>query len=255
MRVEKDHAYLLHAAPYRENSVMATFFTLTHGKVSFIIGGIRAGKKSNKKALLQPCFPVVLAYQLKDNFSKLLTIEPADKPLAPSAKYFMLYQYVHELLIKILPKHLPSEMVFMAYRQFLSLLYQQRGHTALRYMECCLIDVFDSFPNVVQTQDTQAPVTADSHYFIDHSGVALSALPSDSLSVSGERLIAFSHLYRYFQAPTLLSAMGETADAFETLAKETQPITRFFINRLLGQRGLKTRDVYRDLHGMALVNP
>jgi DNA repair protein RecO (recombination protein O) len=41
-------AYLLHARPYRNTSVLADFFTLQHGRVNGVVRGVR-GANSKKK--------------------------------------------------------------------------------------------------------------------------------------------------------------------------------------------------------------
>ncbi len=258
MLVEKDTAYFLHSKPYRENSLIAYLLTQKNGKVSFIIGGVkstRQGKsmRSPKAALLQPCRPIAVSYQLKNGLSKISEMELHTSGQLPDIKYFMLYQYVNELLLKLLPEQLPEQQIFTSYRYFISLLSKGYPHLALRLMELSLIDYFESFTGLYQDEILQYQVDKTNDYFINtDTGIASIQLHSTDSFISGEQLSAFNYMIGFYRQH-LSNNDDELSEHIEVLAKASQPITTFFISRLLGDKQLKTKHIYRELQTRKLL--
>lgn len=269
MQIDKDLAYLLHCTPYRENSVLAHLLTETHGKVSFVVSGMKStGGKSTKtssarlgkRALLQPCRPLLIAYQLKSNLSKLTQLEAVPNHAVPDIRHFMLYQYIHELLLTALPSQLPVAEIFTAYQNSLQQLCQQRVHRALRTIEIALIDAFSSVPDLFVTQDSQQAVATHGTYFLHPEQGVFSNPPFEKTRpVSGDHLLAFAHLYQQDTIPSTSqavvtdSASQQTEETQETLARGAQAISSVFIAQLLNGKQLKTRNIYRDLQTMQLL--
>lgn len=237
MLVDKDPAYLLHLRPYRDSSVVAHFLTHDNGKLSAIVSGMKS-TKSEKKALLQVCQGLSISYSLKTNLSKISAIERLGKATkTPSISYFMLYQYAHELLLKILPEQLPVMTIFQTYEQFLSLLVDDKPHLALRRLEIALIEQFSSLPDFTVTQDTQQSINSEqSYYFDSEQGITEIQVSSHGRRVSGDYLRAFHYIYHH-----------SDDHASEALAQGAQPVTRYLINHLLGNQVLKTRSIYKEL--------
>ncbi len=261
MLVTKDKAYFLHSKPYRENSLIAYLFTQKNGKVSFIIGGVkstRQGKstRSPKTALLQPCRPITVSYQLKNGLSKITDMESESTEQSsdmPDIKYFMLYQYVNELLLKLFPEQLPESNIFNSYRYFLSLLSKDYPNLALRLMELSLIDYFESFTGLYQDENLQYQVDKTKNYFINtDTGIASQQLHSTDSLISGEQLSAFNYMISFYQQH-IANNQVELSEHIEVLAKASQPISTFFIARLLGDKQLKTKQIYRELQTRKLL--
>ncbi len=262
MLVEKDTAYFLHSKPYRENSLIVYLFTQKNGKVSFIIGGVkstRQGKstRSPKTALLQPCRPITVSYQLKNGLSKITDMELHTGEQLPDIQYFMLYQYVNELLLKLLPEQLPEPNIFMAYRYFLSLLSEGYPNLALRLMELSIIDYFESFTGLYHDENLQYQVDKTKDYFIStDTGITSEPLHSTDSRIGGEQLSAFNYMisfYRQYLSDNMANNKAELSEHIEVLAKASQPISTFFISRLLGDKQLKTKQIYRELQTRKLL--
>lgn len=239
--VENDLAYFLHQTPYRDNSALAHLLTREHGKVSFIINGLKTGKHS-KRAFLQPCRLLRIDYQLKSQLSKLTEMDFADELAPPSISQFMLYQYVNELLLTALPVQLPVPTVFDDCTQFLALLSQSRPHAALRYMELSLLILSAGLPDVGHTQDTHATINAEqTYYFYPEQGVF--AQPHNNrrgVCLRGAQLQAFAYVSEAY-------VYGRFNAVSEPLAQGAKPLMTALIQQLLGGKKLKTRDVYRAL--------
>ncbi|PID65869.1 MAG: DNA repair protein RecO [Gammaproteobacteria bacterium] len=264
MLVEKDNAYFLHATPYRENSLLVYLLTQKHGKVSFIVTGVKSANRGktpyhNKTALLQPCRPIIINYRLKNGLSKLSEIEPQAANQLPDIKYFMLYQYVNELLLKLLPEQFADAGIFTAYKKFLAILCQDYPYFALRLMELSLIDYFDGLTGLYQQETLRHHVDKTKNYYL-HRATGIAENPSNhsTATISGQQLSAFNYLVALYQQHLTDKqqehlADNVTADARETLAKAAQPISSFFIAGLLGDKPLNTRYIYRQLRHRKLL--
>lgn len=114
-------AYILHARPYRETSLLATLLTPEHGKINAVIRGARGKGRSamHKSALLQPFQKLLLQWRGKQNAtSDLVTIraveaEPLRFPLEGEASFCGLY--INELLYRLLYPGVAVETLFERY--------------------------------------------------------------------------------------------------------------------------------------------
>lgn len=235
-RIDTDFAYLLHSKPYRDNSALTYLLTKQNGKVGCIVNGIKS-KRSNKRALLQPCHRLQINYELKTGLSKLTGIDIAPPLTVPDIKHFMLYQYINELLMTVLPEHLPVPDIFQAYEQYLVEL-NDTPHTALRLLELAVIEHFSGLPELSITQDTLQPVNSENdYYFYPDAGVYTTPQTGQQGKYfHGVNLQAFSHLVHYGRK-----------QYSETLAKGALPVSHFLIQQLLGGKTLKTSAVYKAL--------
>lgn len=237
MRIDNDSAYVLHCSPYRDNSAIVHLFTQQNGKVSYMVNGIK-NAKSPKRALLQPCRKLTISYTLKANLSSIHHLECVDLAMLPTIDSFMLYQYIHEVLLSILPNQLPLTHIFQAYQIFLQRLTEQQPHKALRYLEIALIEQFSGLPELATTQDTQQIImTNQVYYFYPEQGVFTHQQEAKGLAINGEHLQAFAHLIQ--QDPEHIS---------EPLAQGAQPLSTYLVKQLLNGKTLKTRQIFKELH-------
>ncbi len=244
MKVDKDKAYFLHSKPFRENSAIVKLLTQSHGLVDFLVSGIKPRKSKltsvSKSALLQPGQPLLIDYQLKDNLSKLILIESAERKPALGSEYFMLYQYVHELLLSLLPLRLPLPTIFQAYEECLSLFREAQPNYALRKIEIALIEHFNGIPQLQKALDSEFDIEKDKYYFYKLEYGLYENQPNHyEIRFQGQQLLAFSHLCQ--------SHLGDDKEINDALAKGAQSVSTFFIAQLLNGKTLKTRNIYRDL--------
>lgn len=245
--VDKDIAYFLHQTPYRDNSALVHLLTRENGKVSFIVGGLKA-KKHGKRAFLQPCRLLQIDYQLKSQLSKLEHIDfmgGDDNSLrsSPDISHFLLYQYANELLLTVLPGQLPVPTIFDDYTEFLQLLTQSRPHASLRYIELALITLSAGLPSLTQTQDTALAIQADNrYYFYAERGLFTLAQHGGGagIQLGGAQIHAFTHIADAY-------IHGHFEQINEDLAQGAKALTACLIQHLLGHKTLKTREVYHDL--------
>lgn len=249
----QDRAYFLHQTPYRDNSALVHLLTHEHGKVSFIVSGLKA-KRNAKRPYLQPCRLLSVHYQLKANLSKLIEIDFADDGAAlrtPAIAQFMLYQYANELLLTVLPAQLPAPALFSDYQQFLQLLAENKPHAALRHIELSLIILFSGLPDVGTTEDTRQAILQDQRYwFYPERGLfsLKQADGHDGIAIDGAQVQAFQHCVEAY--------LHEQSQAInETVAQGAKILSGSLIRQLLNGKVLKTRAVYQELNSYLLASP
>jgi DNA repair protein RecO (recombination protein O) len=65
MRIEQQPAYVLHARPYRETSLLLECLTREHGRVGVVARGVRGERSRLRRALLEPFQPMAIDLLLR----------------------------------------------------------------------------------------------------------------------------------------------------------------------------------------------
>jgi len=118
-------AYILHARPYRETSVIVTFLTQDHGKLNGVVRGVRGKTRSSmqKNATLQPFQKLSIQWRDKPNSNNdLVTIrsfEPEPVRFFLEGEGTFCGLYLNELLYRLLFPRVGVEALFEAYEQTL----------------------------------------------------------------------------------------------------------------------------------------
>lgn len=118
-------AFVLHRRPYRETSLLVTFFTEQYGKQNALIKGVRSASKASqaKQALLQPFQGVQLRWREKTMVAQdLITLyhfESAALRFPLMGESNLCGLYLNELLYRVLYPSIESNSLFQAYQQAL----------------------------------------------------------------------------------------------------------------------------------------
>lgn len=217
-------AYLLHARPYRESSLLAEMLVAGRGRVGVVMRGARSAKRQAAQ-LFQPLL-VQLAGEGELKTLKGLETAGSLLPLAGHALFSGFY--LNELLVRLLQRELPQPELFLAYAQALAELVEQGSspdvEPVLRRFESLLLEqlgyaiVFDN------EGETATPVQPDLWYgYHPEQGLYRSA--------------------RGHPGWVLLQlAAGEFAGVEARLA--AKQILRQALARQLGGRPLKSRELF-----------
>ncbi|MCD6048152.1 MAG: recO [Gammaproteobacteria bacterium] len=140
MRQKHDHlnAYVLHARPFRETSLLIDFFTQELGRISAIAKGAYRGKSSTR-LLLQPFRLLAVSLQ---GTTELLTLTQVESlSLAPyfEGQALVCGLYLNELLYHTLHREDPHSRLFQAYQYALNALPHHQA-LALREFELTLLE-------------------------------------------------------------------------------------------------------------------
>jgi DNA repair protein RecO (recombination protein O) len=113
-------AYVLHATPYRETSLIVQFFTLNYGKVWMIARSAR-GSRSRFKGCLIPFAPLLLSATGKTDLLQLTAVEMNGAACFLQGNMLFNGIYLNELIVKLLLQRFdPYPKVFALYKETLS---------------------------------------------------------------------------------------------------------------------------------------
>jgi DNA repair protein RecO (recombination protein O) len=117
MRVQGQPAFVLHARAWRETSFIVEVLTQDYGRLALVARGMTGAKKHNQRAALQPMQFVRLDYQLKGEMASLQQVETIDVAPRLQGDSLLATFYIHELLLKLLPRQDAASDVFDLYQQ------------------------------------------------------------------------------------------------------------------------------------------
>ncbi len=192
-------AYILHARPFRDTSLLIDVFTASQGRINLIAKGARGvrGKKSRFRGSLQAFVPLLLSWRGNSDLMNLVNAEPNPIPLPHylTGKLLVCGLYLNELLIRLLYRYDPYPHLFQAYQTALCSLSDNPA-IALRLFEKKLLAELgyalylnkDSLTN-------QALLPSQSYQFIPSQGLVVclnKSLPKQSI-FSGSSLLAMHH--------------------------------------------------------------
>jgi DNA repair protein RecO (recombination protein O) len=223
--------FLLHRRPYRETSYLTDLFTLELGKVSAVARGVR-GHKSDKKSLLQSFQLLLLSVAGKHELRNLNQLESAGPMLPLAGHQLFSAMYLNELLNRLLPKEVPHPELFLSYQESLHRLSSGGDiEPCLRQFELLLLDDMGYGVDLTQEYESGQSVEADVDYcFVLENGIRrINDAAQGSNRFSGEALLQVSN---HVWTPSSLQC--------------AKRITRMALSPLLGQKPLKSRELFQQ---------
>jgi len=231
MRVESQPAYVLHARPWRETSLLVELLTRDHGRVGVIARGLNGPKRHPLRAALQPLQSIRVDYLPRGELARLLQAEALDAAPMLSGEALMAAFYVNELVLRLTPRNDAAEPMFDLYTRV-------RGELALpgslawtlRRFERDLLEALGYGLPWDQTHDDEA-VDPALRYRLDpaQGPIADSRRSSDTLS-----------------GAALLALAADRQPAGDVLS-ELRPALRGVLASHLGPLGLKSWGLLGDL--------
>ncbi|MHC1479890.1 DNA repair protein RecO [Frateuria aurantia] len=119
MLIEQQPAYVLHARPYRETSLLLECLTLDHGRLGVVARGVRGARAGAQRAALEPFQRLSMDLQRRGELATLRSAEPLDRPVRIQGDIALVGLYLNELVIRLCPRDDPQPGLFGAYRQTL----------------------------------------------------------------------------------------------------------------------------------------
>src|SRR5512139_4331192 len=102
-RRDDQPAFVLHAYPYRETSLIVEAFTREHGRVGLVARGAKR-PRSEWRGLLQAFQPIALSYAGAAELKTLVRAEWRGGVPPPVGNALLAGFYLNELLLKLLPR-------------------------------------------------------------------------------------------------------------------------------------------------------
>ncbi len=234
---DDEPAFVLHAYPYRETSVIVEAFTPSFGRVAMVARGARR-PRSELRGLLQGFQPLLLSWSGQHELKTLHKAEwRGGLPLVGGSALLCGF-YLNELLLKLLPREDSHPRLFADYEAALADLAAGREQAAvLRRFEVRLVAELGYALPLVREADTGAPVdpAARYHYAFDRGPRRSSPEPGVKWPlVRGATLLALAE-DRYPDAETTI---------------EAKRLMREVLDHYLEQRGVESRRVVQDLQAL-----
>jgi DNA repair protein RecO (recombination protein O) len=237
-RFEEADAYVLHAYPYKETSLIIEALTGQFGRIALVAKGAKR-PTSALRGLLLPFQPLVLSATGKGEVKTLTRAEwqPGQALLLGGA--VLLGYYVNELVMKLVPRDDAQPQLYAVYSQTIEALAGKSDPgVALRRFELSLLAHLGYGLNLTHCAQSQTPVSAERQY-VWQAEKGLSELRDPThdryaVRVQGATLVALA-------SPETLGAKD---------ASEAKPLMRAVLDFHLEQRSLASRQMLRDIHAL-----
>lgn len=234
-RIQDQPAFVLHAQPWRETSLIVELLTRDHGRIGCIAKGAKR-PGSALRGVLHSFQPLQVNLSGRHELRTLTAAYWLGGLASPQGDALLCAFYLNELLVRLIARDDPHPAVFQAYSEALTAL--GLGHpleATLRRFEWRLLQESGYGPDLLRDIDDR-PVMADGRYgLIPGRGL----IAADAVSAGEESL--------GFRGQSLLDIAEERYDDTRTLA-DAKRLTRLLLSRLLEGQELRTRQILVDLH-------
>ena len=227
-RVEAEPAYVLHARPWRETSLLLEVLTLEHGRLALAAKGARR-PGSQLRPVLLTFQPLVLGWSGAGEVRTLTRAEWAGGVPLPRGRALWCGYYLNELVLRLLAREDPHREVFLAYDTAVRALARGEALSpVLRRFELAFLAALG--------YGLDWPQAAAGRYrFEPRAGLVL--LAEGETARSGEAILS---------AETLEDVRAGRWSRPETLA-EVRALTRRLIDHALDGQELQARRMLREL--------
>ena len=104
MHLTGEHAFVLHARPWRETSLLVEVLSEDRGRLGLVARGVTGPKKQALRAALQPLQYIRLDAELRGELARLVAAEALDTaPEAWAATRCWAGFYLNELVLRLAP--------------------------------------------------------------------------------------------------------------------------------------------------------
>lgn len=120
MRIDQQPAFVLHARPYRETSLLLECLTRDHGRIGVIARGVRSERGRALRASLEPFQLLAMDLLLRGELATLRSADPVGASQRLAADAGIAGLYLNELLVRLTGRQDPHAGVFDTYALALS---------------------------------------------------------------------------------------------------------------------------------------
>lgn len=249
MRVQLQHAYILHRRAYRDTSLIVELCSQNLGRISAVARGAR---RSRNNALIQPFQPVLCSWFGRGELYTLGNIEAAGVYQKMNGRLVLSGLYLNELLMRLLPKEEPVGSLYDYYAEAVEGLFQLSlcwndinnttiaDNTTYQHLNVLEQKLLRRFEKVLLEQlgygldfsfeaHTDQPICADKRYiFVPNKGLLQTSLDNFNAGcISGSSLLALAN-EKFESEPSL---------------REIKGLLRTILDQYLGDRPLQSRQL------------
>lgn len=224
-------AFVLHARPWSETSLMLDLFSEEAGRVRVVAKGARR-KRSNLKGALQPFTPLLVRWSGRGEVKNLTSAEAVSLALPLSGITLYSGLYVNELISRVLEPETRFSELFFDYLHCIQSLAGATGspEPALRRFELALLGHLGYGIDYLHCAGTGEEVTDEMTYRYREEKGFIASVVLDHHTFTGKQLKAL--------------ASREFPD-IDTL-RAAKRFTRMALKPYLGGKPLKSRELFRQ---------
>lgn len=237
MRYVSQPAYVLHARPWRETSLLLEVLSAEHGRLGLVARGVQGPKRQVLRAALQPLQHIRFNAVQRGELAQLSAAEAIDAAPRLQRDAALAGFYVNELLMRLAPRQDPHPELYALYGQLREALREGAPLAwTLRRFECDLLQALGFGFDFAHDGDG-VPIDPAARYRLDHE--------HGPRRVRSERVDAAGR------------AATATGNALLALADDRQPddadlrglrlVLREVLVQHLGGRGLKSWELMGEL--------
>jgi len=115
MRIAAEAAFVLHARPWRETSLLVEVLSEHHGRLGLVARGVQGPKKQALRAALQPLQWIRFDAVQVGELARLNTAEAIDVAPRLTGEAMLSGFYLNELTLRLAPRQDPSPELYDAY--------------------------------------------------------------------------------------------------------------------------------------------
>jgi DNA repair protein RecO (recombination protein O) len=109
-----ESAYVLHARPWRETSLLVEVLSEHHGRLGLVARGVQGPKRHVLRAALQPLQHIRLDAMQRGELAQLRNAEALDAAPLLSGDAALAAFYVNELVLRLAPRSDPHGALYTA---------------------------------------------------------------------------------------------------------------------------------------------
>jgi DNA repair protein RecO (recombination protein O) len=193
MRLDQQPAYVLHARPYRETSLLLECLTRDHGRLGVVARGVRGERARLRRSQLEPFQPLALDLLLRGELATLAGAEVVGMPLRLAGERGLAGLYLNELVVRLTARQDAQPVLFDAYAQTLARLAagEPAGWT-LRRFERDLLEAIGYGLQLRHEAGGDESLQPQAHYRYDVEQGALPCAPGAPQALRGIDLLALA---------------------------------------------------------------
>ncbi|MGB3749505.1 MAG: DNA repair protein RecO [Rhodanobacter sp.] len=194
MRLDQQPAYVLHARPYRETSLLLECLTRDHGRLGVVARGVRGERARLRRAQLEPFQPLALGLLLRGDMATLTAVETVGAPQRLEGDAALAGLYLNELVVRLTGRQDPLGALFDAYAEVLARLATGESISwSLRRFERDLLQATGYGLQLLHEADTGEAIDADAWYRYGAEEGARRCGADAVHAVRGADLLALAH--------------------------------------------------------------
>ena len=239
MRLTAESAYVLHARPWRETSLLVEVLSQHQGRVGLVARGVQGPKRQVLRAALQPFQHIRFDALLRGELARLISAEALDAAPRLDGETALAGFYINELLLRLVPRGDPLPELYALYGRIRSQLRGEHLAWNLRRFERDLLEALGSGFDWSADADGAASDPA-ARYRIDPEQGPRRLLSDRG---HGERSAAATG--------RALLALAADSEPESSDLPGLRHVMRSVLSHHLGPRGLKSWDMLAELARVA----